>query len=222
VKQMRTADKQRFPILSNMDDIPIPTSRDIQRIYIHESWSWFGDAEEIDIWHRNRPKPFKEIGYNAVVNAGENEARPDVGFPSGLIQLGRGVNKIPAHVLGDNSRSLGICLVGFFDKKDKNGKPGDIPDSAGPREKAMGLLVATYCKRLDLPVRQVLGHREAKFIPGVPDPHKTCPGENVDCDHMRTFILDIINNRYNELHEWYIGLVSQFRDKHPDYAFTNN
>ncbi len=216
---MRSQQSQKFPILEDMDDLPIPESRKIKRIYVHHSWSRFGDAEEIDAWHRDRK--FREIGYNAVVNPGEKRVRRDVGFPAGIIQVGRSVNKTPATVRGDNSRSIGICVVGNFDLKDENKKPGEKPDPAGAREKALGLMVATYCKKLNLPVRQVLGHREAEFVPGVPDPGKSCPGDNIDCDLMRGFIWEILNVRYHKFYDWYVELVETFRAQHPGYKFTS-
>lgn len=216
---MRAADKQQFPILASMDDLPIPTSRIINRIYVHHSYSRFGDAEVIREWHLNRN--FSDIGYNAEVNVGDMPIRPDVGFPAGIIQLGRSVNKVPAQVRGDNSHSIGICVIGNFDTLDENGKPGESPDSTGAREKATALLAATYCRKLNLPVRQVLGHHEAKYVPHVPDPHKSCPGDNVNCDLMRIFIWQVMHSHYQEFHDWYCNRVEAFRADHPDYKFTS-
>ena len=216
---MRNQAEQVFPILSNMNDLPMPASRRIDRIYVHHSYSRFGDAEEIDIWHRARG--FNKIGYNAVVSVGEKDIRPDVGFPAGIIQLGRSINKVPATVRGDNSHSIGICVVGNFDIQDENDDPGEKPDAGGVREKALGLIAATYCKKLDLPVRQVLGHWEARLVPGVPDPVKSCPGNNIDCDLMRAFIWQILHVRYELFNQWYTDLVEAFRTQHPDYKFTS-
>jgi len=218
---MRSVSSQLFPILASMDDLPVPTKRRIDRIYIHHSWSRFGDAEEIHEWHINRKPPFKEIGYNVVVNIGDMPIRPDVGFPAGIIQLGRSVNKTPAGVRGDNSHSINGCTVGNFDTLDENGNPGESPDSAGAREKATALLAVTYCRKLNLPVGQVLGHWEAKFVPGVPDPHKSCPGDNVNCDLMRAYIWQVMHVYYAEFNEWYNNLVEAFRVQHPDYKFTS-
>jgi len=216
---MRSVSSQKFSILASMDDLPVPTSRVIKRIYVHHSWSRFGDAEEIHKWHLDRG--FSGIGYPTVVNIGDMPIRSDVGFPAGIIQLGRNVNKTPATVRGDNSRSTAICTIGNFDTTDENGNPGESPDSAGAREKATVLLAATYCRKLDLPVRQVLGHWEAKYVPGVPDPHKSCPGDNINCDLMRAFIWQVMHGYYQEFCSWYHDLVESFREQYPDYKFTS-
>jgi len=216
---MRSTDSQQFPILASMDDLPIPKSRRIDRIYIHHSWSRLGDAEEIHKWHLERG--FSGIGYNAAVNIGDMPIRPDVGFPAGIIQLGRNINKMPAQVRGDNSHSIGICVIGNFDTIDENRNPGESPNPGGDREKAVALLAATYCRKLNLPVRQVLGHREAKYVPGVPDPHKSCPGDNVNCDLMRMFIWQAMHGYYGQFNEWYNQLVESFRADYPDYKFTS-
>lgn len=220
---MRNLTEQIFPILRRIQDLPIPKTRRIDRAYAHQSYSWWGgDAEEIHKWHLERN--FNEIGYPVIVNFGESlnipglsyPIRPDTGYPAGIIQIGRDINKNPAHVLGDNPHTTGACGIGLFDFKDKEGNLGTKPDPAGNRERAMGVLLATYCKKLDLPVGQVLGHREAKFIPGVPDPHKSCPGDLIDCDLMRAFVYEILHNQYNKFCDWYEQIVSEFVEAHPN------
>ena len=215
---MRKSTAQRFPILRRIQDVPIPKKRNIKRIYVHHAYSWWGgDAEEVDRWHRDRG--FRTIGYNTIVNFGEsiNNIRPETGFPAGIIQIGRNVNSIPAGVLSDNRRTIHICVMGLFDKYDKDGNPGTVPDGSQPRETAVGLLAATYCKKLNLPVRQVLGHREAKFVPGIRDPGKSCPGDLIECDLMRAFIWEILHYRYDRLCKWYENLATEFLVANPEH-----
>ena len=63
-------------------------------------------VKEIDQWHRDRD--FDCIGYGAVVRR------------SGLIELGRPLQAVGAHVRGFNSRSLGVCLVGGVNEENVN------------------------------------------------------------------------------------------------------
>lgn len=65
-------------------------------------------AQEIEQWHLNRK--FKEIGYNLGVNL------------DGSLVLCRDWNKLPAHVAGFNTGTLGFYYVGGVDK---NLKPKD-------------------------------------------------------------------------------------------------
>lgn len=55
-------------------------------------------TKEIDKWHRQRG--FSLIGYHYVIRR------------DGIIEKGRGEDKIGAHCYGYNRYSLGVCLVG--------------------------------------------------------------------------------------------------------------
>jgi len=55
-------------------------------------------AKEINQWHKDRG--WSEIGYHYVIRR------------SGEIEVGRPEQKAGAHVVGHNTGSLGICLVG--------------------------------------------------------------------------------------------------------------
>lgn len=86
-------------------------TRDVKDVVIHCSATREGQnvsAETIEKWHLKRG--FDEIGYNIVIDLDCN------------IIMCRDWNKIPAHVKGNNSKTLGICLIGGLDK---NGKPKD-------------------------------------------------------------------------------------------------
>ena len=62
-------------------------------------------AAEIDVWHRERG--FDKIGYHDVIRR------------DGRTEEGRGSDEIGAHVQGYNSISIGICLIGGVDKKNR-------------------------------------------------------------------------------------------------------
>lgn len=73
-----------------------------RRVIFHHSLSTTGDAAVIRSWHLERG--FWDIGYHFVI-------------PSmGRSQEGRNLYAIGAHSKGNNSDSIGICLVGNFNK----------------------------------------------------------------------------------------------------------
>lgn len=81
------------------------SKRTIHYLVIHCSATPEGrahTAKDIDLWHKQRG--FTEIGYNYVI------------LLDGTIELGRDVDKIPAHVEGYNKDSIGICYIGGVDK----------------------------------------------------------------------------------------------------------
>lgn len=63
-------------------------------------------VKEITVWHKERG--FNTIGYHHVIRL------------SGTIEDGRDINQIGAHVAGQNTGSIGVCLVGGIDD---TGKP---------------------------------------------------------------------------------------------------
>ena len=71
-------------------------------IVFHHSLSGDVTAETITEWHKERG--FETIGYHFVIR--EN----------GKIEKGRGQEYIGAHMKGHNYHTIGICLVGNFDK----------------------------------------------------------------------------------------------------------
>ena len=62
-------------------------------------------AMEIERWHRQRG--FQCIGYHFVIRR------------DGTLEYGREVDAVGAHVTGQNSDSIGICLVGGVKESDK-------------------------------------------------------------------------------------------------------
>jgi hypothetical protein len=172
--------------------------RVIDTIVIHQSDSGFGTASLIDEWHRARG--WSGIGYHRVILNGwvtHTEFRPEC---DGMIQAGRALECVGAHVRGHNATSIGICLIGAGpgwpirltaggQARLRAGEQADTAPDAEARpmpenRAAEGYLtqaqwraLVSLCHRLiqefGVPVERVLGHRE---FPGVT---KSCPGFEV-------------------------------------------
>ena len=134
--------------------------REIRHIIIHCSASANGDGrvtrEVIDGWHRQRG--WNGIGYHFVLHV------------DGTLHAGRPVEQIGAHVEGQNSSSIGICMVGT--------------DKFTPAQwEGLARLVSSLQERF--PAADILGHRD--YSPdlngdGIIQPRewtKICPGFDV-------------------------------------------
>ena len=131
--------------------------------------------QEIDQWHKNRK--FAEIGYNLFIS---KDAK---------LYMCRDWDKIPAHVAGFNTGTLGFCYSGGLDK---NGKPAD---TRTPEQTALMLAVSEVTKGLFEVLKgksvNFKGHRD--FSPdkngnGIIEPWeflKACP-----CFDVKTEIQD--------------------------------
>lgn len=151
--------------------------RKINKIIIHCSASEYGDADLIDMWHKERG--WKGIGYHYVIL---NEYRTSYSYDKnmgsveslGVVEKGRLDDKIGAHVRGMNRDSIGICLIGNKDFHEKQ-----------------ILLLKDLCRRLiirhHLTYKDVMGHYEC---PTGKAQGKTCP--NIDMDDFRKSL-----RRYN-------------------------
>lgn len=117
--------------------------RAIRKHIIHCSASVRGDVAEIRRWHLARG--WKDIGYHFVI-------RPD-----GDMEVGRTLDMIGAHCEGQNTDSVGTCLVGI-------NRFSPLQFDALRRVHAM-------LKSL-FPGLTVHGHRDF-------NPHKTCPNFEV-------------------------------------------
>jgi hypothetical protein len=131
--------------------------------------------EEIEKWHKARG--FAEIGYNLIIDL------------DGKIYIGRDWNKVPAHVAGANSDTLGFVFVGGLDK---NGKPKDTRTP----EQIKGILAVSEVTRdsfliLKEWIVDYKGHRDYspdKNGNGIIEPWewiKACP-----CFDVKTEIID--------------------------------
>ncbi len=142
--------------------------REIREIVVHCSDSDWGSRKVIDKWHKDRG--WDEIGYHFVITNGFTEyARPYMDINDGVIQRGRAIDKVGAHVKGKNKYSVGICLIG---KK----------HFSGSQMKSLTELIDKLLKKYKLTVKNVYGHYEF-------DNNKTCP--NIEMDWFRAFFRDL-------------------------------
>lgn len=105
--------------------------RTIDMHIIHCSDSTFGDAAEIDRWHKARG--WRGIGYHFVI------------LRDGTVEVGRPLNQIGAHVRGHNRTSVGTCLIGKTEVTS---------------EQFTSLRVLHLTLKAMLPELQVCGHRQ--------------------------------------------------------------
>jgi N-acetylmuramoyl-L-alanine amidase len=110
------------------------------------------DVMVIDRWHRERG--FRKIGYHFVV------------CRDGVVQSGRGLTEIGAHVEGFNDKSIGICLVGGVNEKNQ-------PENNFTPEQFKALEVKLMKLLPMFPGAEVLGHRD------LPNVNKACPSFDV-------------------------------------------
>lgn len=110
------------------------------------------NAKDITRWHRERG--FLTIGYHWVITRG------------GLVEPGRSMENPGAHAEGFNHCSIGVCLVGGVDQRNR-------PDNNFTPEQfdALEALLQTLTHKF--PNAEVLGHRD---LPGVA---KACPSFDV-------------------------------------------
>lgn len=103
------------------------------------------------------------IGYHYLIG----NRRPFT--KDGGLYLGRPENHVGAHARGFNGVSLGICLIGNLNNT--NPSPKQL--------KALVDFLKKKSKQYQIPVRNILGHRE------LPNVTKSCPGQNLDMDMVR-------------------------------------
>ena len=102
-----------------------------KKIIVHCSDSTWGDAKEIDRWHKNNG--WKGIGYHYVI------------VRSGAIESGRNILIQGAHCKGQNKDSIGICLIGV-DKFER------------VQIKALKHLLLMLCDVYNIPKSEIYGH----------------------------------------------------------------
>ncbi len=125
-------------------------------------------ADDIDLWHRKRG--FKMIGYHYVI-------RDD-----GTLEPGRPEDRVGAHCLGLNGKSVGICCTGH----------GDFTDFTFEQEVALVKLCRELLEKYNLHWMHIIGHREVnrlireKRLSTRYRTSKTCPGNLIDMDYLRS------------------------------------
>jgi len=126
--------------------------------------------EDIDYWHRQLG--WAGCGYHVVIE------------DDGAIRAGRSYDRRGAHARGMNHKSIGICMTGH----------GDVRDFNPAQYDALFPLLEQLCRRFNIPVDHVIGHREIKALAGAPDPHKSCPGNKVVMKALRNALRQEIND----------------------------
>lgn len=145
-------------------------------ILIHCSASAWGNAQEIDRWHKARG--WAKIGYHFVVLNG----RPTLGVfqpeLDGAVESGREPTAVGAHCPPYNARSLAICLIGDDNKFTSEQLARSV------------MLTRDLCLAHNIPVKNVLGHREAD-----PSSPKLCP--TLDMEAFRACVATAIEAKHN-------------------------
>lgn len=105
-------------------------------------------VREIRQWHLARG--FSDIGYHFVIRR------------NGRVETGRAEDMVGSHVQGHNANSLGICMVGGVDARQR-------PQDNFTAEQWASLQTVLMRLTAKYPGATILGHRD---FPGV---HKACP-----------------------------------------------
>lgn len=117
-------------------------SRAMHTIVVHCSATKEGKnytSEDIKKWHLQRG--FNDIGYHFIIKL------------DGTIEIGRPLNKIGAHVAGNNTGSIGICYIGGISSNNKS------KDTRTTQQKQALKDLITVLKTT-LNINTVLGHRD--------------------------------------------------------------
>ena len=135
----------------------------INRIVVHCSDSLWGNAAAIYRWHTD-PKPrgnaWGDIGYHAVIGNGFPEtSRRYVRECDGLLEPGRPMDRMGAHVGGANRGSLGVCMIGKT-------------EFTSDQFNALERLLVVWASLYRVPAHRIVGHYEL-------DGKKTCPNFSV-------------------------------------------
>ena len=121
-------------------------------IVLHHAAAKSCSVEDVHRWHLD--KGWSGIGYHFFI-------RKD-----GTVWRGRPEDRVGAHTVNYNSRSIGICFEGNFEKE-------PMPDF----QKAAGLELIAYLKG-KYPIKDIRGHGELKAT--------ACPGKFFPLAEMKT------------------------------------
>ena len=99
------------------------------------------DYSSVDIkkWHLQRG--FNDIGYHFIIKL------------DGTIEIGRSLDKVGAHVAGNNTGSIGICYIGGLDSKGKS------KDTRTDEQKESLLNLINLLKK-NINIKEIKGHRD--------------------------------------------------------------
>ena len=176
----------------------IKANREIEAIYLHCTATKPGvpvSVESIRRYHVD-VRGWSDIGYHYLVQ------------PDGRIDAGRPVDRPGGHVRGDNKRTVGVSMVGNWDEAE--------PARDDPQIWNTGVLIAKLLRLYNLSVIKHDGgvmhyglvdgtailHRDAHLVRAmVPNPHKSCPGKNIETEQFYGYIT------------WHLRHNSEFLDK---------
>ena len=96
-------------------------------------------VEDIKKWHIQRG--FNDVGYHFVIKL------------DGTIEIGRPLNKIGAHVSGNNTGSIGVCYIGGLSSS------GKAKDTRTTEQKQSLIDLLTILKTF-IPIKEIKGHRD--------------------------------------------------------------
>lgn len=113
------------------------------------------DTQAKDIDRQHRKQGWLKIGYHFVITR------------DGVLQTGRSLDEVGAHVAGFNHRSIGICLAGGVKESD-----GVTPENNFTPAQWTVLSVLLAELRESYPTAKVVGHYEL-------NPNKACPSFDV-------------------------------------------
>ncbi len=144
-----------------------------------------GGAEgpEFVILHHSTTRDSETFSWSAIRRHHvETLGWRDIGYHFGIelvadgveVMLGRMPGEVGAHCIagGMNARSVGVCVVGNYDRE-------DVPHA---HEQAALRLVRWVCRVYRIPTENVLGHREVALD------GRTCPGGRFDMGRFRSLL----------------------------------
>ena len=137
----------------------------VKYLIVHHSAGPATQTKE-DIKKIHLAKGYSDIGYHKIILA------------NGKVEQGRNDAVIGAQAFGANAYSLGICCIGNY-------------ETSIPTEAVISSLVqvlVTLCKRHNLTVDKIIGHRDVAKMFNVPEGATACPGKNLYArlDEIRT------------------------------------
>lgn len=135
----------------------------IEYIIVHHSERTIDFPLFIKLRHKYL-RHWEDIGYHYLIGG-----RNNLFTTNGKLYSGRPEEIIGTHAIGYNRNSLGICLIGNFNK---------IYPS---KEQLFTLFSFLNAKteEYSIPIQNILGHRE------LPNVTKSCPGKLVNMDYIR-------------------------------------
>ena len=145
--------------------------KDVKKIILHCSASQDSldiGSREIKILHMLDKR--QKVEWNGTMVNGKGWT--DIGYHyvirrSGMVERGRPLDKMGAHVRGHNNDSIGICWIGLNDMTTK-------------QLRSLKVIVKTLMMKYNLDIDDVFGHYEF-------DSGKTCP--NIDMNKFRAELL---------------------------------